>query len=521
LYFGRRAGTLRAMPRKRHHKPVLLTEDERRTLEQWARRPKTAQRLALRSRMVLACAEGLPNRTVAKRLQVSSNSVCKWRERFRVRRLPGLTDEPRPGAPRKATDDRIVDVITRTLEGPPAQAATQWTTRSLADVAGLSKSTISRIWQTFGLQSHRLDTFKLSADPQFVEKVRDIVGLYLCPPARAIVLSVDEKGQVQALDRTRPLLPMRPGIPARRTHDYIRHGTTSLFAALDVATGKVIGQCHRRQRHQEFLKFLERVDAQLPPDREVHVIMDNYGTHKAPKHYWPGSDPLGKRFRLNGRGGPWVEIVGLVKTSKYSFLIESPTEFVYFPYRQRPQPRMALVAESMGDPSRLAAPLQEVVRSLDASQPIYNLRTLEEHYRMRVITVLNVVVRLIGAMGIMGLALAIVGLYALVARAASRRTKEIGIRMAIGAGRSDVLRMVLRQGMVLAVAGLAVGLLVSLGANRALATVFPRGAGDSGRTDLVAFVLVASVVLAVTLLAAYVPASRASRINPTEALRCE
>ena len=153
----------------------------------------------------------------------------------------------------------------------------------MADVAGLSKATIARIWQTFGLQSHRLDTFKLSADPQFVEKVRDIVGLYVYPPDRAIVLSMDEKSQVQALDRTRPLLPMRPGIPARQTHDYIRHGTTSLFAALDVATGKVIGQCHRRHRHQEFLKFLERVDAQLPPDRDVHVIMDNYGTHKAPK----------------------------------------------------------------------------------------------------------------------------------------------------------------------------------------------------------------------------------------------
>jgi transposase len=180
------------------------------------------------------------------------------------------------------TDDRIVDVITRTLEGPPAHA-TQWTTRGLADVAGLSKATIARIWQTFGLQSHRLDTFKLSADPQFVEKVRDIVGLYFSPPDRAIVLSMDEKSQVQALDRTRPLLPMRPGIPARQTHDYIRHGTTSLFAALDVATGKVIGQCHRRHRHQEFLRFLERVDAQLPPDRDVHVIMDNYGTHKAPK----------------------------------------------------------------------------------------------------------------------------------------------------------------------------------------------------------------------------------------------
>jgi len=172
------------MPRKRHHKPLLLTEDERRTLAQWTRRPTSAQRLALRARMVLACADGLTNRAVAQRLRVSSNSVCKWRERFRVRRLPGLTDEPRPGAPRTVTDDRIVEVITRTLEGPPAHA-TQWTTRGLADVAGLSKATIARIWQTFGLQSHRLDTFKLSADPQFVEKVRDIVGLYFYPPDRA------------------------------------------------------------------------------------------------------------------------------------------------------------------------------------------------------------------------------------------------------------------------------------------------------------------------------------------------
>ena len=201
----------------RHNKPLELTEDERRTLEQWARRPTTAQRLALRSSMVLACAEGLTNRAVSKRLRVSSNSVCKWRERFRVRRLEGLTDEPRPGTPRKVTDDLVVDVITRTLEGPPREAATQWSTRTMADEVGLSKATIARIWQTFGLQSHRVDTFKLSADPQFVEKVRDIVGLYLNPPDHALVISLDEKSQVQALDRTRPLLPMRPGIPARQT----------------------------------------------------------------------------------------------------------------------------------------------------------------------------------------------------------------------------------------------------------------------------------------------------------------
>ena len=229
-----------------------------------------------------ACSEGQTNRTVAAQLPLSANSVCKWRERFRVRRLEGLTDEPRPGTPRKATDNQVVEVITRTLEGPPAHA-TQWTTPSMAEVAGLSKATISRIWQTFGLQSHRLDTFKLSADPQFVEKVRDIVGLYLNPPDHALVLCLDEKSQVHALDRTRPLLPMRPGIPAQQTHDYMRHGTTSLFAALNVASGKVIGQCHRRHRHQELLKFLNRLDADLPPAGDMHVIMDNYGTHRTPK----------------------------------------------------------------------------------------------------------------------------------------------------------------------------------------------------------------------------------------------
>jgi transposase len=282
LYFFHGIATLRGMERRRHHKPLMLTDSERRTLEQWARRPKTAQRLALRSRVVLACAEGWTNRAVGKRLHVSSNCVCKWRERFRVQRLDGLVDEPRPGAPRKATDERIVDVITQTLEGPPAHA-TEWTTRSMAERVGLSKATISRIWQTFGLQSHRVATFKLSADPQFVEKVRDIVGLYLNPPDHALVLCLDEKSQVQALDRTRPLLPMRPGIPAHQTHDYIRHGTTSLFAALNVATGKVIGECHRRHRHQELLKFLNTLDAELPPDGEIHVIMDNYGTHKTPK----------------------------------------------------------------------------------------------------------------------------------------------------------------------------------------------------------------------------------------------
>jgi len=269
------------MSRQRHSKPLLLTNDERRTLDHWARRPTSAQRLALRCRMILACADGLTNRAVAKRLRVSSNSVCKWRERFRRRRLEGLTDEPRPGTPRKVTDDHVMEIITRTLEAPPA-TATQWSTRTMADVVGLSKATISRIWRTFGLQSHRLDTFKLSADPQFIEKVRDIVGLYLNPPDRALVLCADEKSQIQALDRTQPILPLRPGQAETRTHDYRRHGTTSLFAALDVATGTVIGETHRRHRAVEFRRFLERIDAEVPAELDIHLVLDNLSTHKAP-----------------------------------------------------------------------------------------------------------------------------------------------------------------------------------------------------------------------------------------------
>jgi putative ABC transport system permease protein len=239
------------------------------------------------------------------------------------------------------------------------------------------------------------------------------------------------------------------------------------------------------------------------------------------QHYWPGQDPLGKRFRVNDNGGPWVEIVGLVKTTKYSTLMERPTDFVYVPYRQRPQRVMILLAESIGDPSSLVAPLREVVRSLDAGQPINNVRTMEELYRMRVVGVLNLIVGSVAGMGMMGLVLAIVGLYGLVAYAASRRTKEIGIRMAIGADRSTVLRLVLRQGMALALAGLVVGLVASVGVDRALGATFPGGAGGDGRTDFTALLLVTSVVLVVTLIATYVPARRASRVNPTDALRCE
>lgn len=266
----------------RPKEPIELSGDERQKLGTWARRPKSSQRLALRSKIVLRCAEGLSNVEVAGELGVTRATVGKWRERFRIHRLEGLADEPRPGAPRKISDSQVEEVVTRTLETLPA-AATHWSTRSMASEVGLTQNAIFRIWRAFGLQPHRSETFKLSTDPFFVEKVRDIVGLYLNPPDRAVVVCVDEKSQVQALDRTQPLLPMRPGMAERRTHDYLRHGTTSLFAALEVATGEIIGACHRRHRHQEFVRFLRLLDQRLPTDQDIHLVMDNYGTHKTPK----------------------------------------------------------------------------------------------------------------------------------------------------------------------------------------------------------------------------------------------
>lgn len=260
---------------------LILSDDEREQLQSWARRRKTSQALALRSRIVLECARGAENNAVAERLAVTPQTVSKWRNRFVAMRLDGLTDAPRTGKPRTIEDEQVEAVIIRTLESTPKDA-THWSTRSMANEMGLSQSAISRIWRAFGLQPHRQETFKLSTDPLFVEKTRDIVGLYLDPPVKAMVLCVDEKSQIQALDRTQPILPLAPGIPERRTHDYMRHGTTSLFAALDVATGKVIGQLHRRHRSQEFLKFLRTIDASVPADLDIHLIMDNYGTHKTP-----------------------------------------------------------------------------------------------------------------------------------------------------------------------------------------------------------------------------------------------
>ena len=263
---------------------LVLSADEAAKLALMARRPKSDQRTALRAGIVLDCASGMSNTAVAERHEVTLATVGKWRQRFVAQRLAGLGDAPRPGQPRKITDAKIEAVVTRTLEKKPV-GATHWSTRSMAKASGLTQNAIVRIWRAFGLKPHLQENFKLSSDPFFVEKVRDIVGLYLNPPeqTRAIVLCVDEKSQIQALDRSQPILPLRPGQVERRTHDYFRHGTTSLFAALDIATGKVIGRCHPRHRHQEFLRFLQQIDETVPANLEVHLVLDNYGTHKAPK----------------------------------------------------------------------------------------------------------------------------------------------------------------------------------------------------------------------------------------------
>jgi len=260
---------------------VVLSEAERAELGSLAARRTTAQALALRSRIVLACADGAMNKDVAVSLGVCENTVGKWRRRYIEHRLDGLRDEPRSGTPRSIDDVRIEAVIVQTLESLPPDA-THWSSRGMARASGLSVSTVQRIWRAFGLQPHRLDTFKLSTDPDFVAKVRDVVGLYVSPPDRAIVLCVDEKSQIQALDRSQPMLPMRPGQAARRTHDYTRHGTTSLFAALDVATGRVIAKCYPRHRATEFRRFLDEIEANVPRDLDVHLVMDNYATHKTP-----------------------------------------------------------------------------------------------------------------------------------------------------------------------------------------------------------------------------------------------
>jgi transposase len=269
------------MPRGPRAAAIALTDAEREELERWTRRRTTAAGLAQRAQIVLFAAAGETNLAIAERMGKTRGTVARWRSRFVEKRCDGLLDEPRPGAPRTVKDAKVEEIVRRTLEQKP-RAATHWSRSTMAEAAGVSDSTVGRIWRAFGLQPHRVETFKLSKDPLFIEKVRDIVGLYMSPPDRAVVLSVDEKSQIQALDRTQPLLPMRPGQAERRTHDYKRHGTTSLFAALDVKTGKVIGQCHARHRAREFLRFLEAIDAAVPAKLDVHLILDNASTHKTP-----------------------------------------------------------------------------------------------------------------------------------------------------------------------------------------------------------------------------------------------
>jgi transposase len=296
------------MPRGLVAREVAVSDDDREILERWVRRPKTAQALAARARIVLGCAEGKGNAAIAAEVGLTTWTVSKWRGRFLAGGVDGLLDEPRPGAPRTIADADVERVITLTLETQPT-AATHWSTRSMAQRSGMSQSAVSRIWRAFALQPHRSETFKLSKDPLFIEKTRDIVGLYMNPPERALVLCVDEKSQVQALNRTQPMLPMRPGQIERRTHDYERNGTTSLFAALDTATGTVIGRCQSRHRSSEFVKFLDQIEATVPGDLDVHLILDNYGTHKtALVHRWLAKRP---RYHLHftPTSASWLNLV--------------------------------------------------------------------------------------------------------------------------------------------------------------------------------------------------------------------
>ena len=287
---------------------ITITAEQRLELESWSRRPKTAQALAMRARVVLLAADGNNNTSIAKQLSTAAQTVGKWRKRFLWAGCDGLLDEPRPGTSRKLSDGQVELVLARTLESQP-EAATHWSTRDMAKACGLSQSSISRIWRAFSLAPHRAETFKLSRDPLFIEKVRDIVGLYLNPPDRALVLCVDEKSQIQALDRTAPLLPMRPGQIERRTHDYARHGTTSLFAALDTKSGELIGQTHRRHRSVEFRAFLDKIEQNVPPGLDIHLILDNYGTHKTQLiRDWLAKRP---RFHLHftPTSASWLNIV--------------------------------------------------------------------------------------------------------------------------------------------------------------------------------------------------------------------
>jgi transposase len=266
----------RGRPKKHELEVSALQRVE---LERIARQSRSARSVAFRARIVLECAGGASNAAVAAKLRTTGFTVGLWRNRFIAEGVVGLGDEPRPGAPREIGDEKVEQVVRLTLEKTP-RGTTHWSSRMLAARTGLSQSTISRIWRAFGMTPHRTESFQLSAGPPLIDKVRDIVGLYLDPPHHALVLCVDEKSQIQALSRTQPVLPMRAGQLERRTHDYKRHGVTSLFAALDIATGSVLGKCYRRHRSVEFLDVLKRIDGAVPADLDIHLVLDNYGTHK-------------------------------------------------------------------------------------------------------------------------------------------------------------------------------------------------------------------------------------------------
>jgi transposase len=288
---------------------LVLTAQERETLQRWARRPRSAQALALRAKIVLACAEGAANKAVAAEFSVTAQMVGKWRARFVADRLAGLADEERPGRPRTVTDAQVEQVVTATLEQAQPDGGTHWSTRLMAAHTGLTQTAVSRIWRAFELKPHKVDYWTLSTDPNFVDKLYDVVGLYLDPPERAVVLCVDEKSQVQALDRSAPVLPMMPADPERQTHTYIRHGTTSLFAALDVASGKVYSSLHRQHRAIEFRKFLNQLDREVRAEHDVHLILDNYATHKTPEiRRWLARHP---RFHLHftPTSSSWLNLV--------------------------------------------------------------------------------------------------------------------------------------------------------------------------------------------------------------------
>jgi transposase len=279
---------------------------DRTVLESWSRSPTVPQALAVRAKIILASAQGEPVRGIAARLGIDAKTVTAWRRRYRADGLVGLRTRPRSGRPRTISAAKERAVVAATMR--PPKAATHWSARRLAKEVNLSPATVHRVWQKYGLQPHRVETFKFSTDPDFDRKMAEIVGLYLDPPERALILCVDEKSQIQALDRTQPMLPMRPGLPARMTHDYTRHGTTSLFAALEVASGKVHGRCFERHTHVEFVAFLDSI-ARRYPRREIHLICDNYGTHKHPKvREWRAAHPR-FHFHFTPTSASWLNLV--------------------------------------------------------------------------------------------------------------------------------------------------------------------------------------------------------------------